>query len=144
MSSIANTSRSDTLGAFASGLCLAHCVATPFIFVAHAGVSTHGHGHASPQWWGFIDIFFLVVSFLAVVWSARKSSKKWIGYLLVASWLGLAFVVLNEKAGWLHLLEEAIYLPALALVGLHLYNRRYCQCSNEGCCEALPSNSQGS
>lgn len=139
MSITANFRRSDMLGAFASGLCLIHCIATPFIFLAHAGVSAHGHehghAHASPLWWGFIDIIFLVISFGAVFWSSRNTSKKWMPYFMIASWLGLAVVILNEKLGMVLIPEEAIYLPALSLVGLHLYNRRYCQCADEECCE---------
>lgn len=139
MSITSNVRRSDMLGAFASGLCLIHCIATPFIFMAHAGVSGHGHGHGhghgSPIWWSFIDTFFLVVSLLAVLWSARNTSKKWMPYLLALSWLGLAGIILNEKLALIHLPEEAIYLPALSLVFLHLYNRRYCQCADEECCE---------
>ncbi|MEM1000261.1 MAG: MerC domain-containing protein [Bacteroidota bacterium] len=146
MATTFNFKRSDTWGALASGLCLIHCVATPFIFIAHAGAHEHGHehghAHASPLWWGTIDIIFLAVSLLAVAWSARNTSKNWMRYALIGSWLGLALVIINEKVGLLHLPEEAIYLPALALVGLHLYNRRYCQCDEEECCDVPQPNAQ--
>ena len=33
------TTKSDLWGAFASGLCLIHCLATPFIFLAQAGAA---------------------------------------------------------------------------------------------------------
>jgi len=139
MSFSVNFKRSDTMGAIASGLCLIHCVATPFLFVAHAGAHghEHGHGHGSPLWWGTIDLLFLAISLLAVWWSSRNSSKQWVKYALYVSWAGLAFLILNEKLGWVHLLEEAIYLPALSLVFLHLYNRRYCQCDDETCCDPV-------
>lgn len=135
MSVISKKGGYDTLGAVASGLCLIHCMATPFLFIAHAGASGHDHHHGSPEWWGFIDIAFLAVSLLAVVWSARNSTKVWMKILLLLSWLGLAAVIFNEKAGWVHIPEEAIYVPALFLVFLHLYNRRYCHCADEECCE---------
>jgi len=125
---------SDTWGALASGLCLIHCLATPFIFAAHAGAAAHDHHHESPFWWGLIDSVLLVVSFLAVVWSARNSSRQWVKVALFLSWAVLAGIILNEKFGWLHLPEALIYLPAVSLVGLHLYNRRYCQCEDETCC----------
>lgn len=141
MSYTTNIKRFDTLGALASGLCLIHCIATPFIFIAHAGVSTHDHGHGSPTWWGLIDIFFLLVSLAAVWWSARNTASSWMPYLLGLSWLGLAAVILNEKLSIVHIPEATIYIPALSLVALHLYNRRYCLCSDEASCDATHLNS---
>ena len=124
--------RSDLFGAAASALCLAHCLATPFLFAAHTG---HVHGHeASPFWWGTLDLVFIAISWLAVYWSAKHTSKKWMRVGLWISWVLLAFVILNEKFELLHIPEAAIYIPSLALVGLHLYNRKYCQCQDEACC----------
>ncbi|WP_343486441.1 MerC domain-containing protein [Allomuricauda sp. d1] len=123
-------SKSDTVGALASGLCLVHCLATPFLFVAQAGLVEHGEAH--PLWWGLLDIFFLVISFAAVWWSGKTTSKKWMRNALWASWVVLAVMVLNEKLSWFHLVEEAIYVPAVALVFFHLYNRKYCHhCAEE-------------
>ncbi len=124
--------RSDILGSAASALCLAHCVATPFLFVAHSG-HVHGH-HTHPFWWGILDLFFIAISFIAVYWSVMNTSKNWMRYAMWVSWGALAFVILNEKIGAIHLVEEMIYIPSLALVGLHLYNRKYCRCDDENCC----------
>lgn len=125
-------SRPNIWGATASVLCLIHCLATPFLFVAHMG---HVQGqHSSPAWWGFLDILFLVISFLAVFWSVRNTSKTWIKWSLWSSWAVLAGIILNEKIAFIPLSEELIYAPSVALVVLHLYNRKYCQCGNEGCC----------
>jgi len=121
-------------GSLASGICLAHCIATPFLFAAHTSGHVQGH-HAHPEWWGFIDILFLAVSFLAVYWSARFSSKKWLSYALWTSWAVLALIILNEKFGLLQLAEELIYVPSLALIIFHLYNRKYCQCETKECYE---------
>ena len=131
---------SDILGALASGLCLIHCLATPFLFMAQAEVAHHHHHHhhgASPVWWGLIDIALLGVSLGAVYWAARKSSSQWIKIALGASWLFLAFIILNEKFEFIHLAEAWIYAPAISLVGLHLYNRKYCYCEDEEHC-AVP------
>ncbi|HAS47513.1 MAG TPA: MerC domain-containing protein [Microscillaceae bacterium] len=128
--------KSDLVGASASTLCLIHCVATPFLFVAEASVAHHHHGHGhghTPLWWGLIDIFFIIISFVAVYFSAKTTSKNWVKYALFASWAFLTFIILNEKLEGIHLAEEWVYLPALSLVGLHLYNRRYCQCEDDGC-----------
>jgi len=122
------------MGALASGLCLIHCIATPFLFLAHAEVSTGHHHHESPFWWGLIDIALVIVSFWAVHWAASKSSRQWMKWALRGTWFVLAFIILNEKLELMHLPEEVIYVPALGLIGLHLYNRKYCQCADEECC----------
>lgn len=133
--------KSDLLGSLASGICLIHCLATPFLFMAHLEVGhmhdAHGHEHghhhgASPFWWQMIDVAFLAISFLAVFWSAKNSTKQWMKIALYASWAFLAMVIINEKLALFHWVEEIIYLPTLALIGLHLYNRRYC-CENDDC-----------
>ncbi len=123
---------SDIFGSAASTLCLVHCLATPLLFAAHAG-HVHGH-HSHPVWWGALDLVFIVISFAAVFWSVKHTSKSWMKYALWISWVLLAFVIVNEKLGMVHLAEAVIYGPSLALVGLHLYNRRYCKCENEDCC----------
>ena len=54
-------------------------------------------------------------------------------YAMWASWGVLSLIILNEKIEWVHLPHETIYFPALSLVFLHLYNRRYCQCDDDQC-----------
>lgn len=131
-----STRKLDLLGASASSLCLLHCLATPFLFIAEASVANHHHDHHgnAPLWWSVIDIIFIVISFFAIYFSAKTTSKNWVKYALFASWVFLTFIILNEKFEGFHLAEEWVYLPALSLVGLHLYNRKYCQCKNEQCC----------
>ncbi len=125
------TSKSDVIGATASILCFVHCVATPFIFVAHAGLALGAESH--PWWWGILDLVFLIVSFFAVYWSTRTTSKKWMKIALWFSWLFLSFLLLNEKLEFVHLPEALIYLPTLSLISLHFYNRRHCQHANDDC-----------
>jgi len=124
--------KSDIYGSTASTLCLIHCLATPFLFAAHTG-HIHGH-HTHPLWWGLLDLLFVGISLIAVYWSTKNSSKRWMKYALWFSWGLLAFVILNEKLGMIHLAEAVIYIPSMLLVVLHLYNKRYCQCAREGCC----------
>ena len=126
---------SDSIGAFASGLCLVHCIATPFIFIAQTCSATCCH--TAPGWWTAIDFLFIGVSFFAVYWSAKHSSKSWMTYSLWISWVLLCFVILNEKIALLALPEASIYIPALALVALHLYNRKYCKCEDDTCCTSV-------
>lgn len=118
-------------GSLTSGLCLAHCVATPFLFTAHAG-HVQGH-HSHPHWWGFLDIFFIALSFFAVFYSVRNTSKYWMKSALWLSWALLAMIIVNEKIQLMPLAEAFIYIPSIALIVLHLYNRKYCQCK-EDCC----------
>ncbi|OJJ15029.1 hypothetical protein BKI52_39880 [marine bacterium AO1-C] len=136
LQSVQNTRKLDILGASASTLCLIHCVATPFLFIAEASAThlQHHHHHGdTPLWWSVIDIVFIIISFFAIYFSVKTTSKNWVKYALFASWALLTFIILNEKLEGIHLAEEWVYLPALSLVGLHLYNRRYCQCEDEHC-----------
>ena len=126
-------------GAAASTLCLIHCLATPFLFAAH---TVHLHeNYGSPSWWGLLDVVFITISFLAVFWSVRNTSKKWMKWALWLSWAMLAGILLNEKLLWVPIAEEIFYAPSVALVVLHLYNRKFCQCENGRCCIHKPKNS---
>ena len=115
-------SKSDSLGVIASGLCLIHCIITPFIFLTQSSSATIGS--SAPKWWGFIDIILVAISFCAVYWSANNSSKKLIKYGLWISWIGLCLLILNEKIHLLSIPEFGIYIPAIALIILHLYNKK--------------------
>ncbi len=124
--------KSDIIGVFASTLCFMHCLATPFLFVARAGLATGGALH--PWWWGTFDILFLVISFSAVYWSAKNTSKRWLAYAFWGLWTLLALLVVSEKMEIGHLEEKLIYLPTIGLVLLHFYNRSYCRCEDDNCC----------
>ncbi|TAI49257.1 MerC domain-containing protein [Flagellimonas allohymeniacidonis] len=127
------SSRSDLIGALASSFCLIHCVATPLLFtfpIVNSANNNHGHN----LWWGILDLVFLGISLLAVNKSATHTTKSWVGYALWGTWGSLALIILNEKISLIPIWEEAIYLPAIALVFLHIYNRKYCRCGNEKCC----------
>jgi len=122
----------DTVGVFSSLLCLMHCIATPFLFMAQSCAVTGCND--TPIWWRYIDYIFLVVSFFAVYQTTKKTSYNPIKYGLWTSWALLVIVIVNEKWGWLPLNDNLIYVPALALITLHLYNRKYCTCNNTKCC----------
>ena len=123
--------KSDSLGALASGLCLVHCVATPFLFVLQPLTVSEG---AAPFWWQSLDFIFLAVSFVAVYRSAINTSKRWMRYALWISFIALTLAIVNEKFELLHIGEFMTYFPAASLIGLHLYNQKYCQCANTTCC----------
>jgi hypothetical protein len=124
--------KTDLIGAIASTLCLAHCIATPFIFIAQS--CSMVCCDSAPGWWGAIDYFFLVVSFFAIYRSTQTTSSNLIKPFLWLSWSVLFIIIMNEKRAWFPLSEQAIYFPALTLTVLHLYNKKYCQCNTTNCC----------
>ncbi|APU10904.1 hypothetical protein A5M85_11605 [Cellulophaga lytica] len=124
--------RPDTFGALASALCLVHCFATPFIFIAHSCAA--GGCETSPVWWRSLDYIFLIISFLAVLQSAKNTSKNFMKPLLWASWFSLFFLIVNEKIQLLSLPETVTYIIAIVLAALHIYNLKYCQCKTNNCC----------
>ncbi len=124
--------KSDYLGIISSTLCLIHCLATPFLFVAQAHVAIAVD--AKPLWWSSLDILFLGFSSYAVYRSSSKTSKKWVGIALWISLVALVFIIVNEKLGWLSIPEVAIYIPAFGLIIFHLYAGLFCQCQDDACC----------
>ena len=130
---IKNRFSADNIGMASSSLCLIHCIITPFIFIAQAcAVSCCAN---SPFWWRAIDFVFLVISFVAVYFAAKISSKKWVKVTFYVLFGFLSFFIINEHAGNLRLQRIFLYIPAFLLFALHLYNKRYCQCKDE-CCDA--------
>ncbi len=125
-------SKSDNWGIWAGGLCMVHCFATPFLFVALAGSSVYS-GEA-PLWWLSINYVFLFISFFAVMRSSRTTSRVFMKPLFWISWIFLSFVIVNEQFEWLELSEAITYIAATFLIVLHIYNRRYCQCKTDTCC----------
>ena len=127
--------KSDLIGAWSSGLCAVHCMATPFLFVAQ---SCHAEACCddSPGWWSAIDYGFVGITLVAVFFSAKNTSKEWMKYALYGSWFILSALVFNEKMAWISLTEEWKYGAAAVMISLHLYNRKFCQCADDGCCTA--------
>ncbi|MFP4846190.1 MerC domain-containing protein [Winogradskyella sp. PE311] len=123
---------SDSIGAMASSLCLIHCAATPFIFIAQT--CSAACCESAPIWWTTIDYIFLAVSFFAVYWSSNQSSKQWIKYGLWFNWILLCLLIFNEKIEFSPVPEGILYLPAIALFVLHLYNQKHCRCNNSQYC----------
>ncbi len=129
---ILHKNKSDIIGMFASSLCLLHCTFTPLLFIAHAQLASHHEG--IPFWWKVLDYAFLAISFIAVYWSVKVTSKAWMKYAFWGTWSLLFVILINEKLHWLHIPEAAIYFPSLGLVFLHIYNRKYCTCKEDECC----------
>jgi len=122
----------NELGVFSSILCMIHCIATPFLLVAVPSSSViYQRGQV---WWSWLDILFLVISFIAVFSAVQQSKRRWVQISMVASWFVLSFFVINERLEGIEFSFDMVYFPAIALTVLHLINRKQCRCE-EGCCE---------
>lgn len=124
--------KSNNIGVLASSVCLIHCVATPFLFVAQ--LCTKTCCDAAPLWWSVLDYVFFIVAFFAVYQSTRTTSNRIIAIGLWLSLIVLMVILLNEKIELFTSFENAIYLPTLSLIVLHLCNRKYCRCKTNNCC----------
>jgi len=124
------SSHSDLFGASASALCMIHCLATPFLFVASAGSATCGVD--SPLAWTIIDYAFIGISLLAIMESTKSSPKLWAKRGLWISWSLL--VALTVAKGIFHVgaLSVMHKVAALSLIVFHLVNRHYCKCATPG------------
>lgn len=127
-------SKADAIGIIASSLCLIHCVATPFLFIAKACAVSCCASSATPYWWKWIDYLFIVIAFVAIYYATKNSTKKWVKVALWVSWGILLFTIFNESLAIITLPESFIYWPAISIVLLHFYNRKYCSCKDDKCC----------
>ena len=134
MNLLSKTYSSDILGAFASGLCAIHCAITPLFFAARPILeSTHAGHHHGNGFWSSLDYIFLVLSFFAVWFSARHTSKKALKWILWLAWLVFAVGLFSElfhfSSGiWL------MYTGSFALVIAHIQNYRFCKrCKEDSC-----------
>ena len=118
----------DNLGATFSSLCALHCYVTPLIFI------TQSHISIVPGWWQSLNYLFLSLSFFAIYRSVQNSSNLFIKILLFAFWGLLAFLLITEEFEIFHLPEFLTYGAGITLALLHIYNKKYCKCNDEGCC----------
>lgn len=124
--------KSDLIGAIASFTCMIHCLATPFLFIASA--CSKSCCASAPTWWIWLDFVFLFISFFAVYRSTKSTSKSWMKPLLWLAWTGLFLSILMEQLSSINYLDYFKYTAAFSLIGLHIYNLKFCQCKSEQCC----------
>jgi len=122
----------DTIGSIASTLCLIHCIATPFIFITQA--CTMSCCADAPIWWQSIDYIFILISFFAIYRSTQTSSNKNIKIALWLTWFVFFISILNKTLQVFDISAYFVYGAGILLALLHLFNLRYCQCSDETCC----------
>ena len=123
--------KSDYFGILASSLCLLHCFATPFIFIIRS-CSTACCAE-TPVWWKTIDYLFVIISLIAVIQVFKTSDKDLLKVGFIVSWISLLVLILNESFAMFSVFENAVFIPALALILLHVYNIKLCKCE-KSCC----------
>ncbi|MCT4580160.1 MAG: MerC domain-containing protein [Flavobacteriales bacterium] len=128
------TRKSDVLGAFFSTLCIVHCTITPFLFVAQTCTATCCE--SSPEWWQYLDYAFIIISFFAVATSVKYTTKKWMIYAFWASWIAFVLVIINSSVGGYSIPSVLKHVPSAMLIGLHLYNKKYCSCEDGVCVQS--------
>ncbi len=121
------------VGAINSSLCVAHCFATPFLFLTQAQTSLVELSSV-PLWWQLLNYVFIIVSFFAIKRTVKNSSNELVKSLLWASWVLLSALILNEEFEIMHMPELLTYFAGITLASLHIYNLKYCQCEDENCC----------
>ncbi len=124
--------KTDTLGSLASTLCVIHCLATPLLFISPT--CPIGDCAKAPDWWRNLDYFLLIISFLAVMRSAKNTTISFMKPALWLSWMTLFLLIINEKIQLMALPETMTYVAASSLIILHMYNMKYCQCKTHKCC----------
>ena len=124
--------KSDSIGVISSGLCMIHCLATPFFFVAAA--CSKSCCAAAPSWWLWIDYAFLLISFIAVLYSIKSTKYNFVKVGLWLSWFGLFFCIINISYNFIDVSDNVKFIPAFSLIGFHLYNARFCKCTEKECC----------
>ena len=123
--------KADFWGMLISGLCLIHCIATPFLFIAKTCSKTCCHD--TPTWWKTIDFIFLGIALLAVFESSKKTSKNTLKFGLWLSWFFLAIVIINEHLAFIEVFDQLIFIPAITLISIHFYSLKYCSCTTKNC-----------
>ena len=123
---------SDRLGAVTSGLCMLHCFATPFLFLSQSSLIFISLDFTLS--WFLLNYVFLSISFLAIYYSAKNSTNRFIRIFLYLFWAVLSGLTINESLEIFSIPEAATYFSASSLICLHIYNLRYCRCDNEDCC----------
>ena len=123
---------SDKLGVFASITCMVHCAITPLIFIAN--FCTQSCCSQAPLWWRSLDYIFLVITFIAILQANKEQTLNIIKVLFWLSWTLLAFFIIDESIMLFSTSHHLKYIPALAIVCLHMYNIRTCRCQDDSCC----------
>ena len=123
--------KSDACGALASGLCMIHCLITPFIFIAQS--CSASCCDSAPEWWRWLDYIFLFISFFAVYNSSKTSVSRVMKVALWMSWISLFIIIMNLNLKLIPIPSFLKHIAALSLVTFHLYNLKFGSCKSDSC-----------
>ncbi|MCC5943378.1 MAG: MerC domain-containing protein [Bernardetiaceae bacterium] len=128
MSFFRHRSLSDFSGIFASLLCLAHCLIVPLFFAGYAAAGEHVHEegevHFHADSFFSWDYVFILLGFLAVWHSARRTKIMWIRLILWGSFSLFVLAVFLES--YSSLWHYGHYAAALGLIIGHVANLMTC------------------
>jgi hypothetical protein len=124
---------SDHIGVTASSLCMLHCFFTPLLFLSQA--TSASLTQEIPFLWDSLNYVFLFISFIAMYYTVKNSTKLSVKVLLVSTWLILSCLIINEFFEIISIPELYTYAAATSLAGLHVYNLKYCRCDDDNCCK---------
>ena len=122
----------DIVGVLASTLCIIHCLLTPIIFSASA--ISASCSEIGPVWWKSLDFVFLVISYFAIVHTVKHTHSIVIPKSMYGAWTILLVLVVNAALDIVAIPHCIVYIPAMGLTGLHLYNLKYCRCEGKAYC----------
>ena len=129
--------KSDLLGIMASGLCAVHCAVTPFFFAARPlldkAVCDRSCCSNAPLGWAMLDYLFLLISLLAVWYSAKHTTSRTVRFLLWVGWACFAVGLLLEGGAFASG-KWMMYTGSAGLVATHVVNFRHCRACREGQC----------
>ena len=115
---------SDLLGVSASGLCAIHCALAPLLFASkpllESTFEKHGHSHG-PGFWALLDYLFLLLSLVAVWFSAKHTTQKKVKVILWIAWVVFSLGLLSESFHFEHG-KWFMYIGSLSLIAAHAYN----------------------
>lgn len=123
--------KTDYIGAIAGALCMIHCISTPFLFIIKS--CSVACCEDTPVWWRLIDVAFLLISFYAIYHTSKKAIPTWLKTTFWLSWTILFLIIINEQINLFQINNKLIYIPGLLIITLHLYNIKFCRCSEKEC-----------
>ena len=108
----------DALGITSAVLCTIHCLVIPALFLLKFWW-TDKTVNVLPSWWGMIDYFFLIISFVAVYHAASHAGSIQIKRSLWFFWGCLTIAIVFEEA-----LHWMAYIASAGLIISHIINIR--------------------
>jgi len=135
--------RSDYIGIISATICLIHCIIVPIIFAYYvhdhsshshsfgSGVEgSHGHHHLGSFGFFKVDFIFLAIGLVAIIFSSRHTSSKWIRFMMWTSYVILVCSVLMEEVNIFF--QVTLYAASVGLILAHVFNLKHLRLHLQG------------